>query len=57
MRKEFFEKVIRFGSIDTRKYRYVCKELPDRMEIRRIELSALDTTAAIDGWETVMIIK
>ena len=53
MKKEFIEKVIKYGSIDTKKYRYRALELPDRLIIKRIPLEYLDTTAAIDGWETV----
>ena len=57
MNKEFIEKVIRLGSVDTDKYRYVAREYPDRLEVQRLPLSALDTTAALDGWETVEVVK
>ena len=57
MKKEFIEKVIRLGSVDTDKYRYVAREYPDRLEVQRFPLSALDTTAALDGWETVEVVK
>ncbi len=57
MKKEFIEKVIRLGSVDTDKYRYVAREYPDRLEVQRLPLSALDTTAALDGWETVEVVK
>lgn len=57
MKKEFIEKVIRLGSVDTDKYRYVAREYPDRLEVQRLPLSALDTTAALDGWETVQVVK
>lgn len=57
MKKEFIEKVIRLGSVDTDKYRYVARDYPDRLEVQRIPLSALDTTAALDGWETVEVVK
>lgn len=53
MTKKFIERVIREYTVDTSKYRYVCNELPDRLEIRRLPLSDLDTTAAISGWEVV----
>lgn len=56
MKKEFIEKVIRLGSVDTDKYRYVAREYPDRLEVQRLPLSALDTTAALDGWETVEVV-
>ena len=61
MTKEFIGKVIRDGIVDTKTYRYIRKDVTGLteqwMEIRRIPLSALDTTAAIDGWETVKVIK
>lgn len=46
--------------VDTRRYRYVLKACGDHekqwAEIRRIPLECLDTTAAIDGWETVEVL-
>ena len=61
MTKEFIRKVIREFIVDTKTYRYIRKDVNGAteqwMEIRRIPLSALDTTAAIDGWETVKVIK
>ena len=57
MKKEFIEKIIRHGSVDTEKYRYVAREYPDRLEVQRLPLAYLDTTAALDGWETVQVIK
>ena len=57
MKKEFIEKVIRLGSVDTDKYRYVAREYPDRLEVQRLPLSSLDTTTALDGWETVQVVK
>lgn len=53
--KKFIEKVIANGSVDTKSYRYIVKELPDRQEVRRLPICRLDTTAAIDGWETVWV--
>ena len=55
MKKEFIEKVIRLGSVDTDKYRYVAREYPDRLEVQRLPLSALDTTAVLDGFDTVVV--
>ena len=57
MKKDFIEKVIRNGSVDTRNYRYIAKEFPDRLEVQRLPLSSLDTTEAINGWETVHVVK
>lgn len=55
--KKFIEKVIANGSVDTKSYRYIVKDLPDRQEVRRLPICQLDTTAAIDGWETVWVIR
>lgn len=55
--QNIIDNVTRYGSYDTAKYRYIYKEFPDRAEIRKLPLSQLDTTAAIDGWETVMVIR
>lgn len=57
MTKKFESKVLYRSSVDTRKYRYVAKKFADHLEIRRIELSKLDTTAALTDWETVKIYK
>ena len=57
MTKQFTQKVLTIGSVDTRKYRYIVKECHNCTaqwaEIHRLPLSVLDTTAAIDGWEVV----
>ena len=61
MTKDFEEKLLKERIIDTRNYRYIIKECNDSnsqwAEIRRLPLDKLDTTAAIDGWETVKIIR
>lgn len=61
MKKEFIERVIRERIVDTDKYRYIIKDCHDAyqqyQEIRRLPLSDLDTTNAIDGWETVWASK
>jgi len=49
MTLKFKCKIVREGIVDTKKYRYVYRD----GEIYRIELSKLDTTAAIDGWVKV----
>lgn len=57
MTKTFITRVMFERIVDTRNYRYVAKECYDHesnwLEIRRLPISDLDTTAAIDGWETV----
>lgn len=61
MKKEFIERVIRERVVDTKTYRYIVKDCYDATEqwaeIRRLPLADLNTTAAIDGWETVKVIK
>lgn len=60
--KAFAEKVIAYGILDTRKYRYITVENAcDRLFIDRICVDYLDTTEALhsksdyhpNGWETV----
>ena len=57
MTKSFIARVMHERIVDTRNYRYVVKECynvdEQWLEIRRLPISDLDTTAAIDGWETV----
>lgn len=57
MTKMFREKVLQNGTVDTKAYRYRFVECGDHGEIRRIRLEYLDTTAALDSWETVEVIK
>ena len=57
MTKEFREKILKNGTVDTKNYRYHVAQYPEHCEIRRIQLEYLDTTAAIDEWEIVEIIK
>lgn len=57
MTKMFREKVLNNGTVDTKTYRYRLVECGSQCEIRRIRIDCLDTTAAIDGWETVEVIK
>lgn len=57
MTKMFREKVLNNGTVDTKTYRYRLVECGSHCEIRRIRIDYLDTTAAIDGWETVEVIK
>lgn len=56
MTQEFIEKVIRERIVDTKTYRYIVKDVGDHMEIRRLPISKLDTTAALSGWEIVKVI-
>lgn len=57
MTKNFEQKIIYYGSVDTRNYRYFYVAGNDSACIKRLPLELLDTTAAIDGWETVKIYK
>lgn len=54
MTKDFAKRVSREGIVDTGNYRYHWVDNNDgTSEIRRLPLSSLDTTDAIDGWKTV----
>ena len=57
MSKNFRERVIYERIVDTKLYRYITVDRHNATEqwreIHRIPLSDLDTTAAINGWETV----
>jgi hypothetical protein len=57
MRKEFEAKLMQERIIDTKQYRYIVTEEHDAekqwAEIKRLPISDLDTTKAIDGWETI----
>lgn len=57
MTKEFINRVLYYGPIDTRKYRYLSVFRHDHeqqwFEIRRLPLDYLGTTLSINGWETV----
>lgn len=57
MTKQFIQKVLSLGSVDTRDYRYIVKECYNAneqwREIYRLPIKELDTTEAINGWEKV----
>lgn len=55
--KAFIDRVIKEAAVDTAKYRYRVVEYADRIEVQRLERIELDTTYAIDGWETVAVIR
>lgn len=61
MTKNFIARVLKEMSVDTNKYRYIvmpCYNVDEQWcEIRRLPLVDLDTTAAIDGWETIWTSK
>ena len=61
MTQQFFERLVRERIIDTKRYRYIITEEHDSddqwMEIKRLPITDLDTTRAIDGWETIKRIK
>lgn len=60
MTKQFQEKVLRERIVDTDKYRYIAVDQHDARkqwcEIRRLPKEQLDTTAALESWETVAVI-
>lgn len=53
MKKAFEQKVIRERIVDTKNYRYRMVERGYHQYMERIELTKLDTTAAITDWEIV----
>ena len=55
MKKEFENKVIRYGIVDTKKYRYKFRTTINGAEIERIPIEYLGTTMAINGWEIVKV--
>ena len=57
MTKMFRGKVLQNGTVDTKAYRYRFVECGDHGEIRRVRIECLGTTAALDGWETVEVVK
>ena len=60
MKKSFEARVLRDRTVDTRKYRYTVANCHDAsrqwLEIRRLPLEDLGTTAALTDWETVKVI-
>lgn len=54
MNKKFIEKVICERIVDTKQYRYVAHDDGHKILIKRIDINALDTTAALEEWETVV---
>ena len=57
MTKMLREKVLQYGTVDTKTYRYRFVECGGHGEIRRVRVEYLGTTAALDGWETVEVVK
>ena len=56
MKKAFVERMKRECFVTTKKYRYRGWESPTgEFIIQRVPIEYLDTTAAIDGWETVYV--
>lgn len=53
MRKDFIEKIKKEHIIDTKKYRYVFEGTWDYAYIKRLPIKYLDTTRAINDWETI----
>ena len=53
MKKQFIDKVIREGVVDAKNYRYCLVADIGRTYIKRLPISALNTTEALDGWEIV----
>ena len=58
MTQELIKKVVSMGAVDTGKYRYVYEADNTGARIKRIPLSYLDTSAALDkgNWKVVKVI-
>ena len=52
MRRSFYEKVKKNGTVDTKNYRYV---LEDFGNVARLPIKYLDTTKAYGGWKIIKI--
>lgn len=57
MKKEFLSRILHEGVVDTRKYRYIVNDSGADIVVKRLSIEDLDTTVAIDGWETVCKIE
>lgn len=61
MKQEFIDRIIREGTVDTKKYRYIRKDVTSattqRLEIQRLPINSLGTTDAVNGWQTVRVIR
>lgn len=51
MTNKFYERVMKERTVDTRNYRYTINEREG--EIVRLRIEYLDTTRALNEWETV----
>ncbi len=54
MNKDFYNKVIKNGIVDTKKYRYKLKEYADHANIERIDIKEINTTTVYTDWEVVV---
>ena len=57
MTQELINRIIREGAVDTDNYRYKYEADNKGARIKRLPISALDTTAARDGWEVVKVLE
>lgn len=57
MNKKLRDKIMTNQIYDTRNYRYMVRECSDHLEIVRLPIDLLNTTAAIDGWEIVHTVQ
>jgi len=57
MKIELVNRVLKEGVVDTARYRYISQGVNGAARqyrvIKRLPIDALDTTVALDGWETV----
>lgn len=53
MTNDFIRRILNEGIVDTKEYRYALNDCGHKMQIRRLPISSLDTTQALDGWEVL----
>lgn len=53
MTVEFIRKIMEERIVDTKKYRYVAEDCGRVLQIKRLPITALGTTQALDGWEVL----
>lgn len=57
MTKDFISRLLTERCIDTKQYRYIATEEHDSekqwLEIKRLPIDQLNTTASIDSWVTI----
>lgn len=48
MQKSFVDRIVKEGLVDTRRYRYIARQVGGFKHIYRIDITAVETAAALD---------